>query len=108
MKLVELDPLEISASGVAAPAAVGIAAPATEAEDMTPERMLNDLFPVASAIIDPPGLKPNMLSMRSGTVMKAKEPALAMIRGTAMTMSFGKYSVRKVTLELEAMTAGRL
>lgn len=62
-------------------------------------------FPVASAIILPLCLK-NILSMRSGTVTKAKEPARAIMRGTIMTISEGL--MRDVVFDIvEAMVRSR-
>ena len=60
-------------------------------------------FPVASAIMLPPPRKPIMLSSRSGTVTKAKDPARAIIRGKAMTRSLGERLIKEVLLIVEDM-----
>ena len=82
-KLNELDPCaEVS---VAATSTVdGRAAPEEESEDSAVDIIFILPFPVASAIMLPLPLRPMMLSNRSGTVTKAKDPARAIIRGKAM------------------------
>ena len=82
---------------LAAAGAVFAGEPAERAADI----MFQVPFPVASAILLPPCLKPSIESIRSGTVIKAKDPALAIIRGTAMTRSEGL--MREVVFESEAM-----
>ena len=77
--------------------AVSAGVPAERAADI----MFQVPLPVASAIMLPPFLKLSMLSIRSGTVMKAKDPARAIIRGTAMTRSEGLIS--EVVLDIEAI-----
>ena len=100
---IELDPLDRSPAVAAAPGAVATALPDTEPEERASETMFQVLFPVASAIMLPPFRKPSMLSMRSGTVMKANDPARATMRGNAITKSFEKGPVRDVTLDVAVM-----
>jgi len=76
------------ALAVSTAAAVGRAVSAVIPEDRANDIMFQVPFPVASAIMLPPCLK-SMLSMRSGTVIKAKEPARNIIRGNIMTRSEG-------------------
>lgn len=59
-----------------------------EADDKADVIIFQVPLPVASAIMLPPCLK-NMLSNRSGTAMKAKEPARATMRGIIITRSEG-------------------
>lgn len=77
----------------AALAAVGTTFSVAELADITPVNIAQVPFPVASAIILPPCLNPNIESIRSGTVMKAKDPARAIMRGMAMTISLDKGEV---------------
>lgn len=44
-----------------------------------------------------------MLSSRSGTVTKAKDPARAIIRGKAMKSSLGEKGTNEVLLDVEDM-----
>lgn len=44
-----------------------------------------------------------MLSSRSGTVTKAKDPARAMMRGKAMKRSFGERLIKDELLDIEDM-----
>ena len=83
-------------SVAAAPAADGRAAPREESEEKAVDMIFILRLPVASAIMLPPPLRPIILSSRSGTVTKAKEPARAIIRGKAMTRSFGKRLTKEV------------
>ena len=83
----------------AAPAADGRAAPREESEEKAVDIIFILRLPVASAIMLPPPLRPIILSSRSGTVTKAKEPARAIIRGKAMTRSFGKRLTKEVFLD---------
>ena len=46
---------------------------------------------------------PNIESIRSGTVMKAKDPARAIMRGTAMTMPLDNGPMRDVVLDIETI-----
>lgn len=49
-----------------------------------------------------------MLSRRSGTVTKAKDPARAMMRGKAMKRSLGERLIKDELLDIEDMLgAGR-
>ena len=84
----------------AALAAVGTTFSVAELADIAPVNIAQVPFPVASAIILPPCLKPNIESIRSGTVMKAKDPARAIMRGTAMTISLDKGPIREVVLDI--------
>ena len=77
--------------------AVSAGVPAEKAADI----MFQVPLPVASAIMLPPCLKLSMLSIRSGTVMKAKDPVLAIIHRTAMTRSEGL--INEVVLDIEAI-----
>ena len=86
------------ASVTAAPAADGRAAPDEESDEKVVDIIFILPFPVASAIMLPPPLRPIMLSSRSGTVTKAKDPALAIIRGKAMTRSLGNKLIKEVLL----------
>ena len=101
--LMELKLLGIVSMLAAASGGEGPALPETEPDDSASETMFQVLFPVASAIMLPPFLNPSMLSIRSGTVMKAKEPARAIIRGNASIRSLGKGPVRDVSLEVAAI-----
>ena len=83
----------------AAPAADGRAAPREESEEKAVDIIFILPLPVASAIMLPPPLRPIILSSRSGTVTKAKEPARAIIRGKAMTRSLGKRLTEEVFLD---------
>ena len=84
----------------AALAAVGTTFSVAELADIAPVNIAQVPFPVASAIILPPCLKPNIESIRSGTVMKAKDPARAIMRGTAMTISLDKGPIMEVVLDI--------
>ncbi len=66
--------------------------------------MFRVLSPVASATTLPPFRKPSRLSIRSGTVMKANEPARAIIRGTAIRRSLGEGLRNEVAFDAEALT----
>lgn len=101
-KLNELRPCG-GTSVAAAPAADGRAAPGEESGEKVVEIIFILPFPVASAIMLPPPLKPIMLSSRSGTVTKAKDPARAIIRGKAMTRLFGERFIKEVLLDIEDM-----
>lgn len=89
------------ASVAAAPAADGRAAIGEESEEKAVDIIFILPLPVASAIMLPPPLRPIMLSSRSGTVTKAKDPALAIIRGKAMTRSLEKRLIKEVLLDTE-------
>ena len=89
------------ASVAATPAADGKAAPGEESAGNAVDIIFILPFPVASAIMLPPPLKFIMLSSRSGTVTKAKDPARAIIRGNAMTKSFGERFIKDVLLDIE-------
>lgn len=89
----------------AALAAVGTTLSVAELADIAAENIDQVPFPVASAIILPPCLMPNIESIRSGTVMKAKDPARAIMRGTAMTMSLDKGPMREVVLDIETIVS---
>lgn len=97
-KLKELSPCGV-ASVAAAPAADGRAALEEESDENVVDIIFILPFPVASAIMLPPPLRPIMLSSRSGTVTKAKDPALAIILGNAMTRSLGKKLINDVLLD---------
>ena len=84
----------------AALAAVGTTFSVAELADIAPVNIDQVPFPEASAIILPPCLKPKIESIRSGTVMKAKDPARAIMRGTAMTISLDKGPIREVVLDI--------
>lgn len=99
----KLSELSRGASVTAAPAADGRAAPGEESEEKAVDIIFILPFPVASAIMLPPPLRPIMLSSRSGTVTKAKDPARAIIRGKAMTRSFGIRLIKEVLLDAEDM-----
>ena len=85
----------------AAPAADRRAAPGEESEEKVVDTIFILPFPVASAIMLPPPLRPIMLSSRSGTVTKAKDPARAMIRGKAMKTSLGERPIKVVVVLLD-------
>ena len=91
------------ASVAAAPAVDGRAVPGEESEDNIVDIILMLPFPVASAIMLPPPLRPIMLSNRSGTVTKAKDPARAIIRGKAMKRSLGERLIKEVLFDIEDM-----
>ncbi len=99
----KLNELSWGASVAAAPAADGRAAPREESEEKAVDIIFILPFPVASAIMLPPPLRPIMLSSRSGTVTKAKDPARATIRGKAMTKSLGIRLIKEVLLDTEDM-----
>ena len=84
----------------AALAAVGTTFSVAELADIADVNIDQVPFPVASAIILPPCLNPNIESIRSGTVMKAKDPARAIMRGTAMTISLDKGPIMEVVLDI--------
>jgi len=98
-----LNPLERLSVVSAVPEGVGTAIPETDPEERASETIFQVPLPVASAIMLPPFRNPSMLSIRSGTVMKAKEPARAIIRGNAITRSLGKGLVRAVVFEVAAI-----
>lgn len=91
------------ASVATAPAADGRAAPGEESEEKAVNIIFILPFPVASAIMLPPPLRPIMLSSRSGTVTKAKDPARAIIRGKAMKRLFGERLINEVLFDVEDM-----
>ena len=101
MKLIELSVLEGTPSITAAVlgtlpgTTVSTGVPADTAADI----MFQLPLPVASAIMLPPCMSPSMLSTRSGTVMKAKDPIRAIMRGTAMTRSEGLMSDEEFDIE---------
>ena len=97
-KLNELSPCGV-ASVTAAPAADGRAAREDESDENVVDIIFMLPFPVASAIMPPPPLRPIMLSSRSGIVTKAKDPALAIILGNAMTRSLGEKYINDVLLD---------
>ena len=84
-------------------AAVGTTLSVAELADIAADNIDQVPFPVASAIILPPCLMPSIESIRSGTVMKAKDPARAIIRGTAITMSLDNGPMREVVLDIETI-----
>lgn len=88
-------------SVAAAPAADGRAARGEESEEKAVDIIFILPFPVASAIMLPPPRRPMMLSSRSGTVTKAKDPARAIMRGNAMTRSLGMRLIKEVLLDTE-------
>jgi hypothetical protein len=103
MKLTELNVLVGTPSTAAA--VLGTLPGTTVSAGVPAERAADIMFqlplPVASAIMLPPCMSPSMLSTRSGTVMKAKDPIRAIMRGTAMTRSEGLMSDEE--LDIEAM-----
>lgn len=101
-KLNELSTCE-DASVSAAPAADGRAAPGEESGEKAVDIIFILPFPVASAIMLPPPLKRSMLSSRSGTVTKVKDPARAIIRGKAITRSLDERLIKEVLLDIEDM-----
>ena len=74
-----------------------------ELADIAAESIFQVPFPVASAIMLPPCLKPSIESIRSGTVIKAKDPIQVIMRGTAMTMSLDSGPMGDVVLDGGAM-----
>ena len=96
-----------SEAAAAASEATGIASAEEEADERASGMTLQVLFPVASAIILPPFLNPSMLSIRSGTVMKAKDPARATIRGKAIMRSLDNGPGRVVLFEAVVMMRWR-
>ena len=101
-KLNELIPWEGASVG-AAPAVDGRAAPEEEPEENAVDIIFILPFPVASAITLPLALRPIMLSSRSGTVTKAKDPARAIIRGKAMKRSLGERLIKDELFDSEDM-----
>lgn len=101
-KLNELSTCE-DASVSAAPAADGRAAPGEESGEKAVDIIFILPFPVASAIMLPPPRKRSMLSSRSGTVTKVKDPARAIIRGKAITRSLDERLIKEVLLDIEDM-----
>lgn len=101
-KLNELGPCE-GASVATAPTFDGRAAPREGPEDKVVDIIFILPFPVASAITLPPALKPIMLSNRSGTVTKAKDPARAINRGKAIKRSLGEKLIKDELLDIEDM-----
>ncbi|KAL8742365.1 MAG: hypothetical protein Q9190_005143 [Brigantiaea leucoxantha] len=79
-RLLGLPPSAATASAAVAAAAILCVAMELCSADST----AGPPSPVASAITPPAFCKPRTPSMWSGTVLKAKEPARAIIRGTAM------------------------
>lgn len=87
-----------------APAAVAAAGPWAELAPVSAaEARLRVLSPVASAITLPLLRKPRKLSIRSGRVIKANDPARAIIRGTAMIRSLGEGLRSEVAFDVEAL-----
>ena len=76
--------------------------------DDIPERVVRTVLfarsAVASAITLPPFRKPSRLSIRSGIVKKAKEPMLAIARGSAIRRSFGEGLKNEVAFDADAFT----
>ena len=101
-KLNELNPCDGASVG-AAPAVGGRAAPEGEPEENDVDIIFKLPFPVASAITLPLALRPIMLSNRSGTVTKAKDPARAIIRGKAMKRSLGERLIKDELVDIEDM-----
>ena len=98
-----------ASSMIPASTPVTAAMPCAEAN---PENAAEDMFcvlpPVASAITLPLFRNPSKLSMRSGTVMKAREPARAIMRGTARRRSLGEGLRKEVAFEAEALTCPKV
>ena len=101
-KLNELNTWDGASVG-AAPAVDGRAAPEGEPEENAVDIIFILPFPVASAITLPLFLRPIMLSNRSGTVTKAKDPARAIIRGKAMKRSLGERLIKDELVDIEDM-----
>ena len=97
--LKELKPSRKLSAAAAASEARGTVVFEAAPDERASDTIFHVLFPVASAIILPPFLKPSMLSIRSGTVTKANDPARATILGKAMTMSLGKGPESEVSFE---------